>query len=76
MNGTLQIELKQIQNRNQFFDQMLVESKKYLNELTDFQAEYLCLFPNKILYLDLIETDFRESQRNHLNIINYFQYII
>ena len=37
---------------------MLVESKKYLNELTDFQAEYLCLFPNKILYLDLIEDGF------------------
>lgn len=58
MNGTLQIELKQIQNRNQFFDQMLVESKKYLNDLTDFQAEYLCLYPNKLLNLDLIEDGF------------------
>lgn len=58
MNGTLQIELKQIQNRNQFFDQMLVESKQYLNNLTDLQAEYLCLYPNEILNLDLIEDGF------------------
>lgn len=58
MEGTLQIELKQIQNRNKFFKQMLTESKKYLTNLTDFQAEYLCLYPNKILELDLIKDGF------------------
>lgn len=58
MEQTLQIELKQIQNRNQFFDKMLVESKKYLKDLTDFQAEYLCLYPNSIFELDLIEDGF------------------
>ena len=63
MNGTLQIELKQIQNRNQFFDQMLVESKQYLNNLTDLQAEYLCLYPNEILNLDLIEDGFSWIQK-------------
>ena len=59
MEGTLQIELKQIQNRNEFFKQMLVESKQYLKNLTDSQAEYLCLYPNKILELNTTKDGFK-----------------
>ena len=59
MEKTLQIELKQIQNRNNFFKQMLIESKQYLKDLTDSQAEYLCLYPNKILELDTIKDGFK-----------------
>lgn len=57
-NSYLQNELESIQNRNKFFKQTLTESKKYLTNLTDFQAEYLCLYPNKILELDLIKDGF------------------
>lgn len=58
-NPYLQIELKQIQNRNKFFKQTLIESKQYLKNLTDSQAEYLCLYPNKILELDTIKDGFK-----------------
>lgn len=48
-NPYLQNELKQIQNRNKFFDQLLIESKKYLSDLTEPELEFLCIYPNKML---------------------------
>lgn len=48
-NPYLQSELKQIQNRNKFFDQLLIESKKYLDDITESELEWLCIYPNKML---------------------------
>lgn len=49
MNTYLQSELKQMQNRNKFFNEILLESKTYLNTITESQIELLCLYPNKII---------------------------
>lgn len=39
MNPYLQNELKQIQNRNDFFTKTLIESKKYLDDMTESKLE-------------------------------------
>lgn len=49
MNPYLQNELKQIQNRNDFFIKTLLESKKYLDAITEPQMELFCIYPNKML---------------------------
>lgn len=37
---------------------MLIESKQYLKNLTDFQAEYLCLYPNTtIQFISIYNTE-------------------
>lgn len=48
-NPYLQNELESIQNRNKFFDQLLIESKQYLSDITESELERLCIYPNKML---------------------------
>lgn len=49
MNPYLQSELKQIQNRNEFFTKTLLESKIYLDNIVESQMELFCIYPNKML---------------------------
>lgn len=47
-NSYLQTELKLMQNRNEFFNKLIIEAKEYINTPTESQLELLCIFPNKI----------------------------
>lgn len=51
-NPYVQSELESIQNRNKFFDQLLIESKRYLSDITESKLEWLCIYPNKMLELN------------------------
>lgn len=48
MNDYLQNELRQIQNRNNLFDEFSIEAKNYLNDPTETLLELFCIYPNKM----------------------------